>query len=130
MEQELLNNSLTSSTADSGPAGSSTVHLSEEDNAVLVGAMQIAEAMNADLIPYLFRINDGFADVPELGDDEPECYFWPEPPKQADAGNMGEDGEPMDDPALEEDPTKPADMAMLALKQIVQLQRRAKHAHA
>jgi hypothetical protein len=92
VQQAVLHNTLTSTTAGSGPAGSSTVHLSEEDAAVLVVAMKIADAINRRAVPALVRWNDGF-DVPPLGADEEECYFWPQFPTEGDEGDIETDGE-------------------------------------
>lgn len=123
--QAILHNSLTTTTSDSGPAGSSKVHMSEEDKAILVLAMQIADAFNKWAVPALFRWNDGF-DVPPLNDGEEEVYFWPEPPKDSDAGEINssdKDHNGSDDvPATPEE--REANMALIALRQIVQRSKR------
>lgn len=98
----LLDNKLTQDTADAGGTGSSTVGLSEKDIAILVAAMGQAEVINTDIVPWAIENNPDF---PPLNEGEEECYFWPEPPKATDAGEMGTDGE---DP-MDADPTEPGD---------------------
>jgi hypothetical protein len=89
--QALLHNSLTTQTTDSGPTGSSYVHLGEEQTAVLVAAIRFIEMFNRQAVPRLFEWNAGF-DVPPLNEDEEECYFWPAPVEVASPMNDGEDG--------------------------------------
>lgn len=92
---------LTQDTQDAGATGSSTVALSEKDTAVLAFAMEHAEALNKDWLPWFVSENE--TELTPLGEDEAECYLWPEPPKVTDAGNM--DGEDVDDP--DADPMEP-----------------------
>lgn len=96
--QLILFTKLTQDTADAGPTGSSSVGLSEEDAAMLVLGMEHAEALNTDFVPWADARNE----LPPLGEDEHECYFWPEPPKSADAMNVG--GKEEHAPVAGEDP--------------------------
>lgn len=102
----LLDNKLTQDTADAGGTGSSTVGLSEKDIAILVAAMGQAEVINTDIVPWAVENND----FPPLADGEEECYFWPEPPKATDAGEMeaGDDEDPADADPLEAGDSNPA----------------------
>lgn len=64
---------------------------------------------------------------PKEPERETEPYLWPKNPEESDAQDVeveteGED--PMDMGEMPMDEKKPADMAMIALKQIVQLQRK------
>lgn len=93
---------LTQDTQDSGQTGSSTIALSEKDTAVLAFAMEHAEALNADWLPWYVGEND--AKLTKLAEGESECYLWPEPPKMSDAGNM--EGEDTDNP--DADPSEPS----------------------
>jgi hypothetical protein len=68
----ILNQDLTSSTKGAGPAGSSQVHLAEEEIAVQTAARQIAECFNRYLLPWILRENE---DIPELPEGEDECYI-------------------------------------------------------
>lgn len=105
VQQAVLQNTLTTNTADSGPAGSSTVHLSEEDAAVLVIAMKIAEPFNRRAVPLLARWNEGF-DIPPLADGEEECYFWPQFPTEDDEGDVETEGERDDIAVQVNEPTE------------------------
>lgn len=90
VDQLILLNTLTSNTSDSGPAGSSSVHLSEEDKAVLFNGHLIAQALNADLIPWIHRMNP---DLPELGEDEQEVYYQFQPMGQREGEETAIAGE-------------------------------------
>lgn len=57
-QMAILGNTLTSDTASSGPAGSSEIHLSEEDEYVYFYALQIAEALNMHYLPWLGNQNN------------------------------------------------------------------------
>lgn len=102
----LLDNKLTQDTADAGGTGSSTVGLSEKDIAILVAAMGQAEVINTDIVPWAAERND----FPKLNEGEEECYFWPEPPKATDAGEIeaGDDEDTADADPLEAGDSNPA----------------------
>ncbi len=73
----ILGQTLTSDTKDSGPAGSSQVHMTEEDRYVHCAAKEIADTLNRDLLPWILRYNP---DIPLLTEGEREVYlqFQPE----------------------------------------------------
>lgn len=79
LDQLFLANQLTSRVDDAGRTGDTGVHLSEESEAIYCTAMQIAEALNRHLIPWIIRKNPN---LPELADGEYEPYLWPEPPQE------------------------------------------------
>lgn len=94
-----LAQSLTQTTMDSGPTGSSTVSLSEKQIAILADAQRHAEALNAQWVPWAAELNAEA--LPPLAEGEEECWVWPEYPSMTDAGNMDKPGE--------EDEDKPTD---------------------
>jgi hypothetical protein len=63
--QLILQNSLTSETSDTGPAGSSTVHADEEDQAVQSVADSLSEALTQDLLPFIELQNEILLDEPQ-----------------------------------------------------------------
>lgn len=72
----ILLNALTSDTADSGPAGSSTVHLSEENDAVRHNAHIVLQPLNRDLLPWIYQHNP---DLPELAQGESAPFLEMQP---------------------------------------------------
>lgn len=68
----ILLQELTSSTKDAGPAGSSTVHYTEEQKAIRSVAKDIEESLNDDYLPWIIRNNP---DLPPLGENDSEVYF-------------------------------------------------------
>lgn len=60
----ILQNTLTTDTAESGPAGSSTVHMKEEDIAINAMAESLADCLTEDLLSWIVRNN---SDLPEDG---------------------------------------------------------------
>lgn len=72
VQMMILLNTLTSDTKQAGPAGSSTVHLTEEDRAVWYNAHLIAEVLNTQLLPWIKAKNP---DLPPLGEGESEPHL-------------------------------------------------------
>ena len=68
----ILLQDLTSTTKDSGPAGSSAIHYTEEQKAIKSVAKDIEEALNDDYLTWIIRNNP---DLPPLGEEEDEVYF-------------------------------------------------------
>ncbi len=109
-DQLFLANQLTSSVQDANRTGNTQVHLTEESEAIYCGAMQIAEALNRHLIPWIIRKNP---DLPPLADGQSEVYLWPEPPVEStqdddqDVDSTGdENGEPTENDAGTADPAR------------------------
>jgi len=105
LDQLFLANQLTSSVTESNRTGDTGVHLSEESEAIYAGAMQIAEALNRHLLPWIVRKNPN---LPELADGEFEPYIWPEPPQEAEEDDsqdisVEDDGMATSDAATDED---------------------------
>lgn len=125
LDQLFLANQLTSRVDDAGRTGDTGVHLSEESEAIYAGAMQIAEALNRHLLPWIIRKNPN---LPELAPGEFEPYIWPEPPKEEEEddsqdieveddgvtpidGVTGEDEEPVASPEEDTPEAEDADDA-------------------
>jgi hypothetical protein len=73
----ILGNDLTSSTKESGAAGSSDIHSQEEDKFIMSYARDIAEAIASALIPWIDRHNEDFPTL-EKGCGEIYFRFQPE----------------------------------------------------
>lgn len=89
VDQLLLGNTLTSQTMEAGPAGSSMVHLSEEDKFVFHNAHLIAQPLNTHLIPWIERKNE----LPELAEGEQEPYYQFQPMGQREGEQTAISGE-------------------------------------
>lgn len=63
---------LTSSTKDAGPAGSSTVHYTEEQKAIKSVAKDLEEVLNDDYLTWIIRSNP---DIPPLAETDQEVFF-------------------------------------------------------
>lgn len=90
----ILGNTLTTNTATSGPAGSSDVHLQEEDEFVMYYALLIADALTDDLLPWMLVQNGR---VPS-GD----LYIHPQPSGQRDTQNQVKDETDLTDELTED----------------------------
>lgn len=81
IDQMFLANQLTSTVNDASRTGNTAVHLSEESESIYCGAMEIAEALNRHLLPWIVRKNPN---LPDLEEGEFEPQLWPEPPEEDD----------------------------------------------
>ena len=98
-DQFILLNLLTSDTRESGAAGSSQVHKTEEDIAVVVNLKRIAASMNRHVIPW---INFWNPMRPELGDAPmPYLEFTLRETQKDEVDEMGKEAiDPLADPDL------------------------------
>jgi len=104
--QLIVLNTLTSDTAESGPAGSSGVHLSEEDKAILIIAIALAESFNRYGLPWIHKRNPH---IPALQEGETEPYLWPQPHGMRGGDNkMTDESQITGDTKEETDPLKRA----------------------
>lgn len=97
--------------------GNTQTMANEKDDAAFANGVQIAETFNRHVMPWIIANNP---DLPPLEDGEMEVYLWPDNPHEQDEQDISVDGEGVDPSAQEQ----PADMAMIALRQIVQLQKK------
>lgn len=106
--------------AQANRTGDTSEQKDNEDEAAFANGVQIAETFNRHILPWIIENNPG---LPPLAEDESEVYLWPNDPNEGDEQDITTETEGVEDaPELDEgDEGKPANMALIALRQIVQL---------